>query len=323
MCQLLEEYSALEEHEPRENSIAETTGTIFDVVRFSTHDGPGIRTAVFFKGCPLSCWWCHNPEGQSPETQLVYREERCIRCFSCVEACPNHAIEILDGTPTLLRNACRLSGLCVRVCQTRAREIAGKWVKVSDVMEEVEKDTIFYDESGGGVTFSGGEPFMQPIFLHSLLEACKEKGIRTAVETCGFVNAETLMASRPYVGLYLYDLKVIDNETHRRFTGVSNEIILNNLRQLSQSHGNVIVRFPVIPGVNDDDVNVLRLGEFVSSLGSVKEIDVLPYHELGVEKYKRLGMMNRMPEVELPSSVKVSGIVKKLEGFGLFVKVGG
>jgi pyruvate formate lyase activating enzyme len=143
------------------------------------------------------------------------------------------------------------------------------------------------------------------------------------VETCGFVNPETLMASCPYVGLYLYDLKVIDNETHRRFTGVSNEIILNNLRQLSQSHGNVIVRFPVIPGVNDDDVNVLRLGEFVSSLGSVKEIDVLPYHELGVEKYKRLGMMNRMPEVELPSSVKVSGIVKKLEGFGLFVKVGG
>ena len=190
-------------------------------------------------------------------------------------------------------------------------------------MEEVEKDNVFYDESGGGVTFSGGEPFMQPNFLQNLLEACKEKGIHTAVETCGFVSAETLIASSPYVDLYLYDLKVIDNETHRRFTGVSNEIILKNLQQLSHSHDHVIVRFPIIPGVNDDDENVLQLGEFVSSLGSVKEIDVLPYHELGIEKYKRLGMMNRMPEVELLSSVKVSAIVEKLEGFGLMVKVGG
>jgi pyruvate formate lyase activating enzyme len=209
------------------------------------------------------------------------------------------------------------------VCQTKAREIAGKRAKVSDVMKEVEKDTIFYDESGGGVTFSGGEPFIQPTFLQDLLEACKEKGIQTAVETCGFVDAETLMASCPYVDSYLYDLKVIDNETHRRFTGVSNEIILKNLRQLSHLHDQVIVRFPIIPGVNDDDENVLRLGAFVSSLGSVKEIDVLPYHELGVEKYKRLGMMNRMPKVELPSSVRVSEIVKQLEGYGLLVKVGG
>jgi len=320
---LLEEYSALIEHGQGENTIEQTTGTIFDVVRFSTHDGPGIRTAVFFKGCPLHCWWCHNPEGQFLVAQLAYREERCIRCFSCVDACPNHAIKILEGIPTLLRDTCRLSGLCVRVCQTKAREIAGKGVKVSDVMEEVEKDVIFYDESGGGATFSGGEPFMQPIFLQNLLEACKEGGIHTAVETCGFVSAETLMASHPYVDLYLYDLKVIDNETHRRFTGVSNEIILENLRQLSHFHDQVIVRFPVIPGVNDDDANVLRLGNFVSSLGSVKEIDVLPYHELGVEKYKRLGMMNRMPKVELPSPVRMSGIVEKLEGFGLLVKVGG
>jgi pyruvate formate lyase activating enzyme len=307
----------------RENSIEQTIGTIFDVVRFSTHDGPGIRTAVFFKGCPLHCWWCHNPEGQFPGEQLVYREERCIRCFSCIEACPNHAIKILDGAPTLLRNACNLSGQCVRACQTKAREIAGKRIKVSEVMEEVEKDNIFYDESHGGVTFSGGEPFMQPLFLQKLLEACKEKEIGTAVETCGFVNAETLMATCQYVDLYLYDLKIIDYETHRRFTGVSNEIILKNLRQLSHSHGHVIIRFPLIPGVNDDDENVLRLGEFVSSLGSVKEIDVLPYHKLGVEKYERIGMTNRMPEVELLSSVRVTGIVEKLESFGLLVKVGG
>jgi len=320
---LLEQFAAPSDHEHRQDRIEETAGTIFDIAKFSTHDGPGIRTAVFFKGCPLHCWWCHNPEGQSPAAQLVYREERCIRCFSCVEACPNHAIKILEGTPTLLRNACKLSGMCALACQTKAREMAGKRVKVSDVMEEIEKDNIFYDESGGGVTFSGGEPFMQPIFLQNLLEACNERRIRTAVETCGFVASETLLNSGPYVDLYLYDLKVVDSETHRRFTGVSNDMILNNLRQLSQLHDHVIVRFPVIPGVNDDDVNVFRLGEFVSSLGSVKEIDVLPYHELGIEKYKRLGIVSRMPKVEPPSSSNMCGIVKKLEGFGLLVKVGG
>lgn len=320
---MLEQFTALSYQGHRENGIEDSAGTIFDIVKFSTHDGPGIRTAVFFKGCPLQCWWCHNPEGQTPAAQLVYREERCIRCFSCVEACPNHAIKILEGIPTLLRNACKLSGMCTIACQTKAREMAGKRIKVSDVMEEIEKDNIFYDESGGGVTFSGGEPFMQPVFLQNLLEACNERRIRTAVETCGFVNSETLLNSGRYVDLYLYDLKVVDNETHRRFTGVSNEMILKNLRQLSQVHDHVIVRFPVIPGVNDDDANVFRLGEFVSSLGSVKEIDVLPYHELGIEKYKRLGMVNRMPEVEPPSTSKTGAIVEKLEGFGLLVKVGG
>jgi pyruvate formate lyase activating enzyme len=318
---LSEQITALGEHERRENGIEETTGTIFDIVKFSTHDGPGIRTAVFFKGCPLRCWWCHNPEGQAPTVQLVYTKERCVRCFSCVKACPNHAVKILEGVPVLLRDACKLSGMCVRVCQTKAREMAGKTVKVSDVMKEVEKDNVFYDESGGGVTFSGGEPFMQPVFLRSLLEACTDRAIHTAVETCGFVSLETLLSTGPYVDLYLYDLKAVDDETHRRFTGASNRIILNNLRELSQIHNHIIVRFPVIPGANDDEGNVIHLGEFVSSLRSVKEIDVLPYHQHGIEKYKRLGMTNRMPKVEPPSNM--DAIVEKLEGFGLFVKVGG
>jgi pyruvate formate lyase activating enzyme len=320
---LLEQFKALNDHRSRENGIEQTAGTIFDIVKYSTHDGPGIRTAVFFKGCPLHCWWCHNPEGQLSAAQLVYREERCIRCFSCVEACPNHAITILEGIPTLLRNACKLSGMCIRACQTKAREMAGKKVKVSEVMAEIEKDTVFYDESGGGVTFSGGEPFMQPAFLQSLLEACSERKIHTAVETCGFMESETLLNSGSYVDLYLYDLKVIDNETHRRFTGSSNEIILKNLRDLSQVHDQIIIRFPLIPGVNDDEANVLRLGELVSSLGSVREIDVLPYHDLGIEKYKRLGMVNKMPKVEPPSVSRMGGIVEKLERFGLLVKVGG
>jgi pyruvate formate lyase activating enzyme len=201
--------------------------------------------------------------------------------------------------------------------------MAGKRVTVGDVMELVEKDTVFYDESGGGITFSGGEPFTQPIFLQTLLRLCKEKRIRTAVETCGFVNSATLLGSSPYVDLYLYDLKVIDDERHRKFTGVSNKAILENLRLLSHSHNQVIVRFPVIPGVNDYDGNISQLGEFVSSLGSVKEIDILPYHELGIEKYKRFGIKRKMPEVQPLSAERVSEIAEMLGSFGLSVKVGG
>jgi pyruvate formate lyase activating enzyme len=201
--------------------------------------------------------------------------------------------------------------------------MAGRRLRVTDVMEEVEKDRIFYDESGGGVTFSGGEPFLQPIFLLRLLEACNDRGIHTAVETCGFVDYQTLLKSSPHVGLYLYDLKVIDSATHRKFTGVSNETILKNLQQLSQVHDHIIVRFPVIPGVNDDDANVARLGEFVSSLRSVKEVHVLPYHDLGVEKYRRFGMVNKMTRVEPPTARRIESTVRSLESFGLLVKVGG
>lgn len=190
-------------------------------------------------------------------------------------------------------------------------------------MAEIEKDTVFYDESDGGVTFSGGEPFAQSLFLLGLLQSCNEKRIHTAVETCGFVGSETLLNFAPYVGLFLYDLKVIDGDIHRKFTGSTNAVILRNLQQLAKVHDHIIVRFPLIPGVNDDDSNLSRLGEFVSSLGKVKEIDVLPYHDLGIEKYKRLGMVNQMPEVKPPSSSSVDGTVEKLEGFGLMVKVGG
>ena len=303
--------------------IGEAAGTIFDIVKFSTHDGPGIRTAVFLKGCPLQCWWCHNPEGQLHRTQLVYRPDRCIRCFGCVKACPNRAIKIVDAIPATLRDECKLSGECVRVCQTKAREMAGRVAKAAEVMAEIEKDTVFYDESNGGVTFSGGEPLMQPLFLLNLLQLCHEKGIRTAVETCGFATSETLLNISTHVNLFLYDVKVMDDDVHRKFTGSSNELILRNLRKLAEVHSGIVVRLPLIPGINDDDANLCRLGEFVSSLRNVREIDVLPYHELGVEKYMRLGMVNRMPKVEVPSASSLDEIVKTLEGFGLMVKVGG
>ena len=300
-----------------------SAGVIFNVARYSTHDGPGIRTTVFFKGCPLNCWWCHNPESQSPTPQLIFREDRCIHCFACVKNCPHHALAIIDDSPAVLIDACELSGECVRACYSGAREIIGKKMTAAEVMTEIERDTVFYDESGGGVTFSGGEPFMQPRILNSLLKLCKERMIHTAVETCGFVDSEIYASASPYVDQYLYDLKIIQDEKHRRFTRVSNGLILRNLRELARSHEHVIVRFPVIPSVNDDEENVSLLGEFVSSLRKVDEVDVLPYHELGISKYKRLGARYRMREIKPPSNEGVARIAEQLRGYGLNVKIGG
>jgi len=298
-------------------------GLILNIARYSTHDGPGIRTTVFFKGCPLNCWWCHNPESQSPVPQLIFREDRCIHCFACVKTCPHQALVIIDDSPAALGDLCDLSGECVRVCHSGAREIVGKKMISANLMNEIERDTVFYDESGGGVTFSGGEPFMQPRFLKSLLRLCKERRIHTALETCGFVNSEVLASTSAYVDQYLYDLKIIQDEKHRKFTRVSNALILQNLRQLARSHDHVTIRFPVIPSVNDDEENVSQLGEFVASLRGIEEVDVLPYHELGIAKYGRLGVSYRMCEIKPPSSEEVTNVVERLREYGLKVKVGG
>jgi len=320
---LLEELGLHSEFGPPKMGMHQTTGIIFEVARYSTNDGPGIRTTVFFKGCPLHCVWCHNPEGQSPAPQLVFRPDRCIHCLSCMRVCPHHAIVLIDGNPIVLGDRCEFSGECVRICQSGAREIAGKEITVGDLMQEIEKDTIFYDESRGGITFSGGEPFMQPVFLQTLLGLCKERRIHTAVETCGFVDSATLLGTSPYVDLYLYDLKVIDDGKHQSLTGVSNKTILENLRKLSRSHGHITVRFPVIPGVNDSDQDISQFGEFVSSIEKVDGVDILPYHKLGMEKYKRLGGRYRMAEIQPPTSEEMTGIAETLKGFGLSVRIGG
>lgn len=240
-----------------------------------------------------------------------------------MKTCPHQALVIIDGNPAALTDACRLSGECVRACYSGAREIVGKKMTSAEVMNEIESDIVFYDESGGGVTFSGGEPFMQPRFLKSLLRLCRERGIHTAVETCGFVDSEILTGASTYVDQYLYDLKIIQDERHRKFTRASNALILRNVRELARSHAHVIIRFPVIPGVNDDEENVSQLGEFVSSVEKVEEVDVLPYHELGISKYKRLGVSYRMREIRPPSTEEVAGIAEQLRGYGLKVKIGG
>jgi len=298
-------------------------GMIFDIKRYAIHDGPGIRTTVFLKGCPLKCLWCHNPEGISREQEFMWYKERCTVCRDCQNLCTKGAISFSDDSLLLDQLKCDLCGACVDVCHSQALKLVGKKMAVAQVMKELEKDMVFYDESGGGVTFSGGEPLMQPYFLHSLLKACKELGMHTAVDTCGYASSNVLSRISKHVDLFLYGLKVINDEKHVKFTGVSNKLILENLKKLSYNGQKIIVRFPLVPGANDDENDILELGVFVSSLKNVKELSILPYHKAGVEKFKRL----KKPKASFfmshsPSAEILSEIEKKLKDFGLKIQIG-
>jgi pyruvate formate lyase activating enzyme len=266
------------------------TGTIFNIQRYSINDGPGIRTTVFLKGCPLSCKWCHNPESISPDKEILIREDRCIRCGECFLRCNYFAVKSLDGEYITDQETCAQCGRCVEVCFTDARAIVGKEMTVDDVMNEVEKDVIFYNQSGGGVTFSGGEPFLQHEFLIELLKASKQKNLHTAVDTSGYISSEILQKASRFIDLYLYDVKTLDNNIHKSFTGVSNKLILENLKRLTEWQKNIIVRVPLIPTLNDSLEAMQGIGYYVASLKSINEIHLLPYHRTGIEKYNRLGV---------------------------------
>jgi pyruvate formate lyase activating enzyme len=300
-----------------------TKGIIFDIKRYSIHDGPGIRTTVFFKGCPLSCPWCHNPESQLAQLQLMFWKDRCLRCGNCVLACPNKAISVSNGLPVTDPERCRLCGTCVEVCPAKAREIVGKEVSVSEVMKEIEKDIIFYDESGGGVTFSGGEPFLQPGFLDDLLGACKNKGIHTVVDTSGYADTDDILRISEKIDIFLYDIKIMDREKHKRFTGVYNDLILKNMETLSSAGNRIFVRIPLVSGINDDLKNIRAIGEFVSRLNGVKEIDVLPYHKGGIEKSRRLVGWDKQFEAQPLKEETFSRVANELRICGIKIKVGG
>lgn len=298
-------------------------GLVFNIQRFSVNDGPGIRTTVFLKGCPLHCSWCHNPESIAPDQQLVLRNDRCIRCGECLVLCKNDAIRRVDGGFSTTRDLCVECGECIQACNAEAREMVGKEMSEVDVMKEVERDVIFYEQSGGGASFSGGEPMLQHEFLHSLLSACTLKGIHTVVDTTGFTSPEILQRLSPLVDLFLYDLKTLDDRKHREYVGVPNSLILSNLKRLAEWGKEVIVRIPIIPGVNDDPVSVRESGTFIASLGNVNEINLLPYHASGAEKYKRLGMDDGMPQTVPPSADDLSLIVKELHRYVPTVSIGG
>ncbi len=298
-------------------------GVIFDIKRYSIHDGPGIRTTVFLKGCPLSCQWCHNPEGQDPAPELMLRANRCIGCGACVSVCPQQAISLEGEVAATDRDRCVVCGTCVEVCHAEAREMAGREVTVAQTMEEIQRDIAFFEESGGGVTFSGGEPLAQPEFLFALLRSCREKAIHTALDTCGFSAWETLDRIREYVGLFLYDLKLMDETKHREFTGESNELSLKNLQALSELGHQIIIRVPIIPAINDDEKAMREMGAYAAGLPHLNRVDLLPYHHSAPEKYNRLNRVYGLVETRPPSDGRMAELAQTLRGFGLPVRIGG
>ena len=251
--------------------------TIFDIERNSYVDGPGIRTTVFFKGCNLRCAWCHNPESQSPKPQMMFYKNKCTGCGKCKEKCPNHL------------ESCELCGKCTLYCPHDAREICGKEYTVDEVMREILKDKVFYENSGGGVTFSGGECMLQIDFLEEILKACKQNGIHTAVDTAGLVPFEFFERIIPYTDLFLYDVKCYDSEKHKQYTGVGNELILENLKRLLATDKSVWIRIPIIPTVNDTEEEIRSIRSFLLSCGTPEKVELLPYHAMGKHKYAAIG----------------------------------
>jgi pyruvate formate lyase activating enzyme len=298
-------------------------GIIFDIKKYAIHDGPGIRTTVFFKGCPLNCWWCHNPEGLDISAQVIYRKDRCIGCGECINVCPEGAIALSPSGVITDQSKCVHCGICVETCPAEARELVGKVVTVDHVVGEIKKDILLYDESGGGVTFSGGEPLMQPDFLLGLLDACGKLDIHRTVDTAGYADAELLLRVADRTELFLYDLKHMDSEKHRKYTGVPNEQILSNLESLAKHGANINIRIPIIPGINSDDENIERMGSFVSSLPGVHDISLLPYHSAAEAKYGKLGMEYRLGKTLPLSEDEMEAAAKRLEKFGSHVKIGG
>lgn len=299
-------------------------GTLFDIKRYAIHDGPGIRTTLFFKGCPLKCWWCHNPEGISSRLELILKPNRCLEeCDLCLSSCPEKALSKPDGRIRVERDSCRVHGLCAEACPTGALEVVGETRTVDEVMREIRKDRIFYERSGGGVTFSGGEPLQQIEFLAGLLKECRKDDLHTVVDTSGHAPYERLEEIRDTVDLFFYDLKHLDPEKHREMTGVSNEIILDNLRRLSETGSRIQIRVPVVRGVNDDTGHTGRMAEFLGSLPGIRDISLLPYHSMGNQKYKNLDVSCPNPEAEPPSEAAMAGIRAVLEDRGFRVRIGG
>jgi pyruvate formate lyase activating enzyme len=300
------------------------TGRVFDIKRYSIHDGPGIRTTVFLKGCGLRCQWCHNPESVDPGPDLMHWPARCVRCYACLRACPLGAItKTADGAVAIDREKCDLCGRCAEACLYDAMQIVGREMSVEEVVAEVEKDRIFYEQSGGGVTLSGGDPVVQGGFAGAILDACRARGLPTALDTAGFSPAGPFEDLARRADLVLFDVKVVDEARHKTFTGVSNAVVLDNLRRLAAAGPEIWVRIPVVPGVNDDDDNIRRTIDLLLSLGKVRRVGLLPYHAGGLDKAGRIGRADHFRRFEAPSEERLAVLEAAFRSAGFEVRRGG
>ncbi|MCJ7689861.1 MAG: glycyl-radical enzyme activating protein [Clostridiaceae bacterium] len=299
-----------------------TKGIVFDIQKFSVHDGPGVRTMVFLKGCPLSCRWCCNPESQCKDPQIMFISQNCIGCKRCVDVCSEGAIDF--SLPNRVnQNKCIKCGKCVEVCYAEALNMVGTVKSVEEILIELSKDNIMYKRSGGGITLSGGEALAQPDFAEELLKGCKTKGWHTAIETSAFASIGTLERILPWLDLIMLDIKHMDSYKHKEYVGQNNGIILENAKKIAQSSIPLIIRIPIISGFNDDEKNIRTTAKFVSSLKSVKEVHILPYHRLGQNKYDYLGYTYKMPELRPPSNEHMQNLKKIIEAEDIICKLGG
>ena len=297
---------------------------VFDIKRYSINDGPGIRVKIFLKGCPLNCLWCHNPESISPKIQKLFTASKCIGCGECCRVCPVQACTLTPAGIVTDQDLCTLCGQCAEVCPTLATEMSGEYRSVEELVAIIEKERPFFDQSGGGVTFSGGEPLLYPEFLVRLLDACGRKNIHRAIDTSGHVKADTLLEVAEHTDLFLYDLKLIDAQRHKDYTGVDNQLILNNLRLLAESGAVIQVRIPLIGGVNDDLESVKAFAGFIAGLaGESKAVNLLPFHDVARGKDMKLGQERDLSSLREPGEESVARALGIFREHGLTAGIGG
>lgn len=296
---------------------------ITSIQHFNVHDGPGIRTVVFFQGCPLKCKWCQNPETISANPRMMYNPDLCIGCKACAEACPVGALKISGGAFVYDSRMCRLCRKCEEECYTKARVISSKSMTLDEVYKEVMKDEVVYKRSGGGITISGGEPLLYTDFNLELFKRLKSQGVGTAVETAGNVPQESLDRIAKYVDTFLFDLKLFHKDKHEKWTGVDNTRIKENLIHVCNIHSNVVIRIPLIPTVNDTDEEFTSMMEFVSRLKHINSVHILPFHNFGANKYSLLGDKYELTHFSEENEERINACIKIAEKFGIKVNRGG
>lgn len=319
-----------------------TQPLIFDIKRYSINDGPGIRITIFMKGCPLKCAWCHNPESQSPEVQKFYTASKCIGAQDCIEVCPNNALTLTPEGIITDFNACQLCGLCAEACPSKAIEMTGRLYEIPELMSIIERERVHFEHSDGGVTFSGGEPLMHPDFLIEMLKVCGEKNLHRTFDTSGFASTGTILEVAKHTDLFLYDLKLMNDAKHKKWTGVSNQLILKNLKILAESGANINIRIPLIKNVNCDEKELTEMAKFISALsfknrdleilssdvvGATPKgkpiVNLLPYHKIAANKYTKLGTKYNEFEMAEPSEEELNQAISIFKEFGIAAEVGG